>query len=304
MNLREIEYFVSVAELGHFGKAADKCCVTQPTLSGQLKKLEDELGQPLFDRNTRSVSLTSFGEEAFVIAKKIMYEFNNFQQLSEQINDPFSGELKLGAFPTLCPWLFPKLAPFFKKTYPLTHFLLIEEKSPVLSKMLEDGEIDAAILAIPDGGKGIEMLPLFSEPFYALVFENHPWAHRKKIPTEDLENQKLLLLEDGHCLRNQALDLCHKYGGDEEGTFRATSLETLRQMVRLEQGITLIPQLAVPEIEESNLKYIPFSTTDARRDIGIFFRSTHPKKKFFEDFAHQIHGLCGNILPAKALVSA
>lgn len=304
MNLRDIEYFIAVAEQGAFGKAAERCCVSQPTLSGQLRKLEDELGHPLFERNTRAVHLTPFGAEALSLARNILSDCRSLVDIARKLDDPFAGPVCVGAFPTLCPWLLPRLSPVLAQEFPRTSFRLIEEKSPVLQERIKTGELDAALLALPQEIEGVEVIPLFSESFYAGVPEGHPWACREAVDPRELAGQELLLLEEGHCLRDQALDLCHRYGASEGGSFRATSLETLRQMVRLGGGITLIPRLAVPEVIESGIRYVPFSSAQARRDIALCFRATHPKRRFFLSFADRVRGLCGDILPVHPLDGA
>lgn len=288
MNLRDIEYFVAVADLGHFGQAAEKCFVSQPTLSGQLKKLEEELGHPLFYRNTRTVSLTPFGREALEIARTISRGSEALTRKARELDDPFSGTITLASFPTLCPWVFPPLVPVFTHEYPSLTIKLIEEKTPVLRTRLVEGGIDAALLALPENIEGIEAIPLFSEPFFLTVSEKHEWAGRESIEPAELLGLTLLLLEDGHCLRDQALDLCGNHGAREDGAFRATSLETLRQMVRLNYGITLMPRLSFRLRSEEEIRYIPISGTEAKRDIGLCFRAIHPRRELFLDLAEKI----------------
>ncbi len=297
MNVRDIEYFVAVADLGAFGRAADRCCVSQPTLSGQIRKLEDELGHPLFERSTRSVILTPFGMEVLEIARSVLDGCDEIIKRGRALDDPFSGDLSLGLFPTLCPWLLPRLAPLFSATYSAIDFTLVEEKTAVLQRMLAEHRLDGAILALPQETEDVVCLPLFSEPFLAAVHPSHPWSKRVSVHPSELAGQPLLLLEDGHCLRDQSLDLCARYGVGEHGTFRATSLETLRQMVRLGSGITLIPRLAVNESIDDGVRYIPFETTDARRDIGLCYRRSHPRARLFVDIARRIGDMCGIALP-------
>lgn len=302
MNLRDLEYFVTVAELGHFSEAAEKCFVSQPTLSGQLRKLEEELGQSLFERNTRSVRLTPFGKEALPIAQSILNQTEALQRKAQEKQDPFVGAVTLGAFPTLSPWLLPRLSLALHESYPSADFFLIEDKSPNLQKQLQANEIDAAFLALPQEMDGIDVCNVFTEPFWLAIPGDHPWKRRKLIRTQELENQELLLLEDGHCLRDQALDLCHRYGAKEKGLFRSTGLETLRQMVRMGAGMTLIPRMAIPESQETGIHYIPLKGQDAWRDIALCFRNTHPRRALFEDIIDLIHSLCQSTLPVDPLV--
>lgn len=301
MNLRDLEYFVAVAELGQFGQAAERCHVSQPTLSGQLRKLEDELGQPLFERDTRNVRLSAFGKEALVLARAVGAKAREIETLAKKMADPFRGPVALGAFPTLAPWLLPQLAPHFAHCCPQAEFFLSEEKSPVLLAQLLAGELDAAFLALPVASAELEALPLFAEAFLVAVPVGHPWAEREALEPRELEGAELILLADGHCLRDQALDLCQRYGARERGQFRATSLETLRQMVRLGSGITLMPRLAVPAEAESGIRYLPVRGDDVRREIGLAFRPTHPRRRFFQHVAQMVRELCGERLPVRAL---
>lgn len=295
MNLRDIEYFVAVADLAHFGKASEQCCVSQPTLSGQLKKLELELGQTLFDRSTRVVQLSAFGQEILPICRNILTDVDTIVQKSREQQDPFSGPLRLGAFPTLCPWLFPRITPELKRDFPETQFLLLEEKSSVLENLLQNGDLDAAVLSLPVEVQGIECIPLVYEPFMLALPADHVWAASQEIGYEqmsELGSQALLLLDDGHCLRDQALDYCRRYGAGEFGNFRATSIETLRQMVRLGSGMTLIPRFAVPDHDEPGICYKELPDRSAGRELALCFRVTHPRRKFFFAAAERIKGMC------------
>lgn len=302
MNIRDLEYFVTVAELAHFNAAAEKCFVSQPTLSGQLRKLEEELGHALFMRDTRNVRLTNFGKEALPIAQDILNKVQSLVQKGKELQDPMVGPVLLGAFPTLGPWLFPHLGGMFSKEFKQSEFFLVEEKSPILQARLSAGTLDAAFLAMPQSLPGINVLPVFSEVFYLAVHGQHAWKSRKSIQASELTNLELILLEDGHCLRDQALDLCLLYGAKEKGYFRATGLETLRQMVRLGTGITLIPRLAIPSHKEPGLHYLEIRNPEPTRQIALCFRETHPRRKFFESMAELIRKQCGEILPLQAIV--
>ncbi|MEN9353798.1 MAG: hypothetical protein RL318_1123 [Fibrobacterota bacterium] len=292
MNLRDLEYFAAVAELGHFGAASERCFVSQPTLSGQLRKLEEELGHSLFDRDTRNVRLTPFGKEALPLAQAVLQAARSLQERAQELKDPFRGAVRLGGFPTLAPWLFPLLFPLFSRSYPHAEFFLVEEKTPVLQKQIQEGFLDAAFLAMPQDAPSLHALPLFSEPFLLAIPGTHPWKARKGIRASELSELELLLLEDGHCLRDQAIDLCFRYGAREKGQFRATGLETLRQMVRLGTGITLMPRLAIPESKESGIVYLPIREPVPTRQIALCFRDSHPRRRFFEDLATHVRSLC------------
>ncbi|AFG38720.1 LysR substrate-binding domain-containing protein [Spirochaeta africana] len=288
MNLRDLHYFTAVAELGHFGQAAERCCVSQPTLSGQLRKLEEHLGHPLFERTTRSVTLTPFGQEALALARRVIRDCDAIQRKARELDDPYAGPLTLGAFPTIGPWLLPRITPYLSQAFPKTFFYLLEEKSPVLQSQLENEQLDAAILSLPQEHPALTSIPLFSEPFLAAVPEDHPWAERDTLNTVEISGERLLLLADGHCLRDQALELCSLQRIDSEAGFQATSLETLRQMVRLGAGITLVPKLAVPEIPEPGIRYIPLADDSARREIALCFRETHPRERFLQELGSEI----------------
>jgi LysR family transcriptional regulator, hydrogen peroxide-inducible genes activator len=297
MTLRDIEYFIAVAECGQFRAASEKCFVSQPTLSGQLKKLEEELEHPLFERSTRKVMLTPFGKEALSIARKIVDGVEQLKDKAAAMNDPFRGSVKIGIFPTLGPWLFPKLSLLLKEHYPHMEFFLAEEKTEDLQLQLSQGKLDAVLLALPQEMPAVSVRPLFSEPFYAAIPAGHPWEKKQTIEPEDFKGEKLLLLSDGHCFRDQALSLCQRYGAGEREQFRATGLETLRQMVRLGTGITLIPRLAIPEHQDPGISYRPISNAEFRRNIAFCFRTTHPRQVFFNDMRKVIREHCGPDFP-------
>lgn len=301
MNIRDLEYFVAVAELGHFHAAAHKCFVSQPTLSGQLRKLEEELGHALLERDTRNVRLTAFGREAYTLAKALLESAESLLRKAKEQQDPFRGPVRIGAFPTLAPWLFPRVVERFHSKFPHTEFFLVEEKSPVLQQQLLDGNIDTAFLALPQTLSHIQVEPLFAESFLLAIPSGHAWRRRKSVQSEDLKGLELLLLEDGHCLRDQALDLCVKYGARERGHFRASGMETLRQMVRLGTGITLIPRLAVPEYKESGIQYLPIQNPEPTRSIALCYRETHPRIPFLQAICAEIRQMCEDALPVKAL---
>lgn len=296
MNLRDLQYFIAVADLGHFGRASEQCCVSQPTLSGQLRKLEEYLGHSLFERTTRSVTLTPFGREALSLARRVIGDCSAIERKARELDDPFTGPVSLGAFPTIGPWLLPRLTPSLRRQYPRSPFYLIEEKSPVLQQRLEDEQLDAAILSLPQTSSILTAVPLFSEPFLAALPEDHPWAGREQIEQNELAQTRLLLLEDGHCLRDQALEICSLQQHDALTDFQATSLETLRQMVRLGTGITLIPGLAVPDHPEPGIRYVPIADQAARREIALCYRSTHPRAIFLNELALHIRSQCGTML--------
>lgn len=281
MNLRDLQYLVAVADNLHFGKAAEACHVSQPTLSMQLKKLEDEIGTQLFERTNKKIMPTALGSNIVQSARRILQEVDHIKRIAQNAGDPVKGDLQLGVFPTLAPYLLPKLVPKIKKHFPGLNLLLTEDKTANLLEQLNKGQLDCALLAMPIDNDGLESLPLFREDFFLAVPANHPLAKKKIIEPATLENMNLLLLDEGHCLRDQALQVCRSIGAGEAQNFRATSLETLRQMVAASNAITLMPQLAITP-HDPLVRYIPFKTPAPSRTIGIYWRKTSSRKELFQ----------------------
>ncbi|MBL0318362.1 MAG: LysR family transcriptional regulator [Alphaproteobacteria bacterium] len=281
MNLRDIEYIVAVAKLRHFAKAAEQCHVSQSTLSIQIKKLEEYLGVSLFERNNKHVMLTPIGQDIYEVGKRLLSEAQTIRNLAKQAKDPFSGTLKLGAFPTLAPYLFPQIAPLITKQLPPLDLYLLEEKTDQLLAQLQEGTVDCVLLALPVNHLLFLEVPLFFEPFFIALPKQHPLARKKQLSLEDISQEELLLLDEGHCLRSQSLELCTRIGKGESRHYRGTSLETLRSMVAAGAGITVIPQCAVPE-KDAHLHYIPFSQKDIGRTIGLVYRKTSHRTALFE----------------------
>ena len=284
MNLRDLEYFVAVAEEGHFGRAAHRCFVSQPTLSGQLQKLEEELGGMLCERHTRSVRLTPLGEEVLAEARRVLEGVKRITDLGQAYADPLRGSLKVGAFPTLGPWWLPASAAFVQERLPLLRFWFHEMRTPELLAKLRSGDLDCAFLAEPDGAELAGEVIAF-EPFYLLVPESHPWAKREHVRSEELSEVELLLLEEGHCLRDEVLDLCRRFGAKEDGRYRGTGLETLRQTVRLGAGVTLMPALSIAQGAGAGVRALPFEAPSPGRRIALRWRATHPRLKALQELA-------------------
>ena len=280
MNLRELEYLVAVAQFRHFGKAAAHCNVSQPALSIQLKKLERELGVALFERNNKQVLITPMGVKITVRARMILQQAADLKQFAQGASDIFSGELKLGAFPTLAPYYLPQIVPKIMQILPDIKLLLIEDKTDILIEKLQKGEIDCAFMALPVEEENLDYQYLFDDEFYLAVSQEHEWAARGDIATAELQDKSLLLLEEGHCMRQNALDVCHLHGASEAQEFRATSLETLRQMVRIGGGITLMPKLAMQP--NDGLHYIEFNDKPPVRRIALVWRKTTHKHELFQ----------------------
>lgn len=287
MNLRDLKYLVALADHKHFGHAAAACFVSQPTLSTQIKKLEDELGVPLVERAPRKVMLTPAGRDAAERARRIVAEVEQMKEAARRSQDPEAGTVRLGIFPTLGPYLLPHVVPRIRSRFPQLELLLVEEKSDVLLSRLREGKLDAGLLALPLQDDQLHTEFLFEEPFLLAVPEAHPLASRDSLSLGELSNQQLLLLEDGHCLREQALDVCRISGANEKSEFRATSLETLRQMVAANVGITLLPTLAVkpPVARSDNIHLLGFSDSHPSRRIALVWRRSSAMAGFLQELA-------------------
>jgi len=277
MNLGDLRYLVAVADHRHFGRAAEACFVSQPTLSTQIKKLERELGVELFERHPRQVLLTLAGEQVVQHARQAVAEADAIREVARQARDPESGSLRLGVFPTLGPYLLPHAVPAVHERFPNLELLLVEDKTEVLLQRLHDGRLDVAVLALPVEGDHLHAEAIFDEDFVLAVPSDHPLARsRRKVDLSVLKGEQLLLLEEGHCLRAQALSVCHLHGAGERVGYRAASLETLRQMVAGGAGITLMPELSVrpPVPDYRGVRLLSFSEPAPSRRVGFVWRST------------------------------
>ncbi|NZA26695.1 DNA-binding transcriptional regulator OxyR [Luteimonas sp. SJ-92] len=295
MNLRDLKYLVALADHKHFGRAAAACFVSQPTLSTQIRKLEEELGVSLVERAPRKVMLTPAGREAAERARRIVAEVEQMKEAARREQDPESGTVRLGIFPTLAPYLLPHVIPRLRLRFPKLELLLVEEKSDVLLGRLRDGRLDAAVLALPVDDDQLHCEPLFEEPFMLAVPEGHALAGRSALRMEELADQRLLLLEDGHCLREQALEVCHLGGAGERSEFRATSLETLRQMVAANVGVTLLPILAVqpPVARSGSIRLLAFQDSRPSRRIAMVWR----RSSAMDAFLHQLADVFARLPP-------
>jgi LysR family hydrogen peroxide-inducible transcriptional activator len=287
VNLRDLEYLVAVADHRHFGRAAESCFVSQPTLSAQIKKLETHLGVELIERNPRHIMLTPAGDQIVERARWILRESDAIRDIARRTRDPESGSLRLGVFPTLAPYLLPHVVGAVRRRFPRLELLLVEEKTEDVLARLRDGRLDVGVLALPVEEPGLASATLFSEDFVLAVPRDHRLAAATSVSTSVLAGESVLLLEDGHCLRDQALSVCQMAGADERRGFRATSLETLRQMVAAGVGITLLPQLAVqpPVAASPDIALVPFSDPRPQRTIAMLWRQTSPFASLMADLA-------------------
>lgn len=281
MNLRDLNYIVAVAQRRSFVQAAEKCFVSQPTLSTQIKKVENDLGVKIFERTNKKVLLTEVGESIVTSAERILAEVAQMKALAANAQEPLAGNLRLGAFPSLASYLFPDLVSTIKQAFPKIKLILIEEKTNILIAQLERGEIDAAFLSLPLKEDFLISQPLFDDAFELAVAPDHPLAAMKIINPLVLQKQQLLLLDEGHCMRDQALQFCQWSGAQEQFGVRAASLETLRQMVIAGTGVTLMPEIAIKK-EDKGICYIPFEAPVPKRTIGLVWRKSSVRTQLME----------------------
>lgn len=276
MNLRDLRYLVAVAKFKHFGKAAEACFVTQPTLSTQIKKLEEFLGVQLVERSSKQVRLTTIGERVVERAQRVLHEVDDLVELCRAAGDPLAGELRVGFIPTIAPYLLPHLVPELRQQLPHMKTFLYEDQTARLVERLQKGEIDAGLMAIPVDAYGLDHEELFMEPFVVAIPHEHPLSKKQLLDLDDLREQQVLLLDEGHCLRDQALDICNMVGVKQQHAFRATSMETLRQMVAAGAGITLLPALAAEANEQvpnsSAVTLRRFKSPQPIRHMAIYWR--------------------------------
>ncbi len=279
MNIRDLKYLIAVAELKHFGHAADSCFVSQPTLSSQLKKLEDELGVTLFERTNKSVLVTDIGIRIVDQATTVLREIDQIYALANQSKDPLAGRFELGIIPTLGPYLLPYIIPEIKKQLPNLELHIHEDKTDTVLDALKRGQLDAIISALPLEDHGCEIKELFQEPFYVAMVKDHKLASKSKVTISDIEDETLLLLADGHCLRDQALDVCKNVNIKREKGLQAASLETLRHIIATGVGVTLLPKIALTSDYKKNTDVIYKAFVDPApfRKVGLVWRQLHAR---------------------------
>lgn len=294
MTLTELKYIVAVAREKHFGRAADACYVSQPTLSVAIKKLEEELDVKIFERSAGEVSVTPLGEAIVRQAQSVLEQAAEIKEIAKRGKDPLSGALTLGVIYTIGPYLLPELVRNSIKMTPQMPLMLQENFTVKLLEMLRTGETDCAIVAEPFPETGLAMAPLYDEPFMAAVPSNHPLAQQDAVTTTDLKNETMLLLGSGHCFRDHVLEVCPefaRYASNAEGirrTFEGSSLETIKHMVAAGMGVTLVPRLSVPKealesprrraTDDPHIRYLPIHNEDgheppSRRVVLVWRRS-------------------------------
>ena len=282
MTLTELKYIVAVAREKHFGHAAEACFVAQPTLSVAIKKLEDELGVTIFERGGSEVSVTPIGAQIVAQAERVLEQTAAIKEIAKQNKDPLAGPLRLGVIYTIAPYLLPPLVKSMIERVPQMPLVLQENFTVRLIELLRQGELDAAVMALPFADQGLMTLPLYDEPFVVALPKNHPWVGRKSIDAQELKSETMLLLGNGHCFRDQVLEVCpemSRFSTSGDGiarTFEGSSLETIRHMVASGIGITVLPRASVPNMQAQDgmLRYVPFTEPVPSRRVVIAWRKS------------------------------
>ncbi len=285
MTLTELRYIVAVSQKNHFGRAAQACCVSQPTLSIAIKKLEEELDVRLFERSSKNeIRITGIGQQVINQAYIVLQEAQILSEIAQQGKDPLSGQFKLGVIYTIGPYLLPDLIPQLTKTAPKLKLIIEETFTANLFHSLKQGALDAIIISLRFEEPGIETAPLYKEPFIVALPHGHDWKDRSEIPTEDLAQQDLMLLGAGHCFRDQVIEACPNcMSGNSEltRTLEGGSLETMRHMVAAGTGITVLPRTSIlhSHQNESLIDIKPFKTPSPSRTVAIAWRKHFPRKE-------------------------
>ncbi|MDO4430030.1 MAG: DNA-binding transcriptional regulator OxyR [Lonepinella koalarum] len=288
MNIRDLEYLVALADHKHFRKAADACHISQPTLSGQIRKLEDELGIMLLERTSRKVLFTQSGMVLVEQAKKILREVKVFREMASNQGKEMSGPLHIGVIPTLGSYLFPHILPILKERFPELELFLYEAQTNTLAEQLISGQLDCAIVASVAETDPFIKVSLFKEKMLLAVSKQHSWSNKQQVGMAELTGHEMLMLDDGHCLREQTLGYCFAAGAKENTHFRATSLETLRNMVAVNSGMTFMPQLSITQTcLHKDISYLAVEPTPYR-DIELIYRPGSPLRSRYERIAQTI----------------
>jgi LysR family hydrogen peroxide-inducible transcriptional activator len=282
MTLTELKYIVAVAREKHFGHAAEACFVAQPTLSVAIKKLEDELGVTLFERGGSEISMTPLGAQIVAQAERVLEQTAAIKEIAKQNKDPLVGPFRLGIIYTIAPYLLPPLVKTIIERVPQMPLVLQENFTVKLLELLRQGELDAAIVALPFPDQGLLVQPVYDEPFVVAVPKHHKWANRDSVSTDDLKSETMLLLGNGHCFRDQVLEVCpemSRFSTSGDGiarTFEGSSLETIRHMVASGIGITVLPQASIPDMQAKDgmLRYIPFTQPGPSRRVVLVWRKS------------------------------
>ena len=297
MTLTELRYIIAVAREKHFGRAAEACFVSQPTLSVSIKKLESELGVVIFERGGSEISLTPIGENIVQQAQRVLDAANQIKEIADQGRDPLRGALRLGVIYTIGPYLLPRIIKSMIDCYPEMPLILQENFTVRLLEMMRTGEIDVAVLAEPFDTTGLDTLPLYDEDFVVAVPRQHSWAKKQQIASIDLKQETMLLLGVGHCFRDQVLEVCPeaaRFAANSAGiqkTFEGSSLETIRHMVAEGLGITVLPRMSISMDDDSLLKFIPFASPVPNRRIVLAWRKSFSRDRAIDALHKVIHSV-------------
>jgi LysR family hydrogen peroxide-inducible transcriptional activator len=295
MTLTELRYIVAVARERHFGRAAEACFVSQPTLSLAVKKLEDELDVKLFERGGAEISVTPLGEAIVRQAQVVIEQAAAIKEIAKSGKDPLSGPLKLGIIYTIGPYLLPELVRQAIDRTPQMPLMLQENFTVKLLEMLRTGDLDCAILAEPFPDTGLAVAPLYDEPFMVALPRTHPLATRQHISSEELKRETMLLLGTGHCFRDQVLEVCPefaRFSSDADGirkSFEGSSLETIKHMVASGMGVTVVPQLSVPAEPHPHVAYVPFADPVPTRRVVLAWRRSFPRYEAIAALRNAVH---------------
>jgi len=294
MTLTELRYIVGVAREKHFGRAAEACFVSQPTLSVAVKKLEEELGVVLFERGPGEITVTPAGQRIVEQAQRVLEEASRIKEIAAAGKDPLAGPLRLGAIYTIGPYILPKLVPILRRNAPTMQLLIQENFTHRLAEMLKSGEVDAILVALPFDEPGVATQALYDEPFFVAVPKGHAWEGRKRITADELTNESLLMLGEGHCFRDQVMEICHTVRGRERSALSRTveggSLETIRQMVAGGVGITVLPGTSLSASNTSGelIRVLPFARPVPTRRVALAWRKSFPRPEAIETLARSI----------------
>lgn len=291
MKIRDLEYAVAVAEFGHFGQAAEACHVSQPALSGQIQKLERELGVSLFERTNRSVRVTAAGEAILRLARELLDQAGAIRETADAFKDPLAGRLRLGMIPTIGPYLTPALLPSVKHHLPRVELALTESMTHVLEHQLSEGGLDAAILATPLTDHHLTSIPLYDEPFWIALPHGHKLESEEAIDITNIQMGDLLLLADGHCLRDQVLSFCQRGGSATSAVnTQDTSLSTILALVGAGEGVTLVPATSLQGswVTDAGIAVRREASGVAQRSVSLAFRASYPRRELLEKLADVI----------------
>lgn len=295
MNIRDLEYLIALADFKHFRKAADACNVSQPTLSGQLRKLEDELGTVLLERTSRKVLFTQAGLMLVEQAKVVLREVKILKEMASNQGKEMSGPMHIGIIPTLGSYISPLILPHLKQLFPTLEVYIYELQTSTLVEQLEAGQLDCGILAFTKESEPFIEIPIFKEKMRLAVSNEHPWAKETSLSLDQLRDQEMLMLDDGHCLKTQTMDCCLSLGAKENPHFKANSIETLRNMVAANVGIAFIPELAAQVPYQDKVSYLNFVDPQPYRTIGLIYRPGSPLRLRYERLAKEIKTLMEGI---------